>query len=159
MQAMSINPETSRKVRKLYLDRYGFDDIAAMLRISRDDVRLAMRGAREHDMPPPPALSIEECHAARRLRNDGATIAEIASELNRPEEAVRAQIRAGLPLLPDHKPRGVSTHDASGERIHVPRDVLAVRQARRSAPHRDLTAELMGDPPYGFSALDRKSQQ
>jgi hypothetical protein len=42
-------------------------------------------------------------------------------------------------------------------KIEVPDDVLIERNARYSAP-RTISASLLGDPPAGFSALDRKRQ-
>lgn len=42
-------------------------------------------------------------------------------------------------------------------RVEVPEDVLAERNLRISAP-RTVSAFVLGDPPAGFSALDRKRQ-
>lgn len=41
------------------------------------------------------------------------------------------------------------------EKVEVPEDVLAERNIRLSAP-RTTSAIVLGDPPIGFSALDRK---
>jgi hypothetical protein len=41
------------------------------------------------------------------------------------------------------------------EKVEVPDDVLAERNIRLSAP-RTTSAIVLGDPPIGFSALDRK---
>ena len=40
--------------------------------------------------------------------------------------------------------------------MSVPQDILWERDRRMSLPHRDLTAELFGDPKPGYSALDKK---
>lgn len=42
-------------------------------------------------------------------------------------------------------------------KIEVPDDVIIERNARFSAP-RTISAFVLGDPPPGFSALDRKRQ-
>jgi hypothetical protein len=42
-------------------------------------------------------------------------------------------------------------------KVEVPEDVLAERNTRLSAP-RTVSAFVLGDPPAGFSALDRKRQ-
>jgi hypothetical protein len=41
----------------------------------------------------------------------------------------------------------------------VPQDVLVNREARLAAGPRDLTGAFFGDPPRGFSALERPEQQ
>jgi hypothetical protein len=44
--------------------------------------------------------------------------------------------------------------------LHVSSDQLAAREARRdAAARRDLTAAICGDPPRGFSELDRRSKR
>lgn len=40
--------------------------------------------------------------------------------------------------------------------IVVPADRLELRERLYAAPYRDLTGYLLGDPPVGFSALDRR---
>jgi len=42
------------------------------------------------------------------------------------------------------------------EDVSVPAERIAERRARLSAPARDLTAILLGDPPVGYSALEKK---
>lgn len=37
-------------------------------------------------------------------------------------------------------------------------DILAERDRRASAPARNLTGAICGDPPVGFSALDRRGE-
>lgn len=41
-------------------------------------------------------------------------------------------------------------------RVDVPHDVMAEREKRLMAP-RSLTASICGDPPEGYSALERRS--
>lgn len=46
------------------------------------------------------------------------------------------------------------------DRRHVSLDVLAARERRNAAlDARDVTAAIMGDPPPGYSALDRMRRQ
>lgn len=40
--------------------------------------------------------------------------------------------------------------------VYVPRAVLAERADRLAAPYRNQVGALMGDPPRGYSALDRR---
>lgn len=40
---------------------------------------------------------------------------------------------------------------------NIPREVIIDREARINAVPRDLTGLLLGDPPAGFSALDRRA--
>lgn len=40
--------------------------------------------------------------------------------------------------------------------LDVPQGVLTDRARRQEAPHRDLAGAVFGDPPKGFSALDRR---
>lgn len=41
--------------------------------------------------------------------------------------------------------------------VETDTELLREREIRRAAQHRDLTGMLLGDPPIGFSALDRQS--
>jgi hypothetical protein len=45
----------------------------------------------------------------------------------------------------------------SGPAVKAPVDVNAERDRRLAAPPRDLTGLMFGDPPLGFSALDRRT--
>jgi IS30 family transposase len=42
-------------------------------------------------------------------------------------------------------------------RIEIPDEVLIDRERRAQLSQRDLTAMLMGDPPIGLSALERRA--
>jgi IS30 family transposase len=42
-------------------------------------------------------------------------------------------------------------------RIEIPEEVLVDRERRAQLTRRDLTAVLMGDPPIGLSALERRA--
>jgi hypothetical protein len=41
-------------------------------------------------------------------------------------------------------------------RVDIPHAVAMERAQRQEAGHRDLAGAVFGDPPQGFSALDRK---
>lgn len=89
-----------------------------------------------------------ETRRAERMREENHSAIEIAAALGRTVESVKAK-------LAYFSPRGAK---GEGEpRPAVSAFALAQRERRCvAAGCRDLTAELMGDPPPGFSALDRK---
>jgi hypothetical protein len=93
------------------------------------------------------AWSIKELRQALRLKRQGVTCADIASVLGRTTEAIETKLkcfgktRVGVPIARSGK-RPVS---AAEEQIE-----------RNFACHRDLTGAICGDPPVGFSALDRE---
>jgi len=86
-----------------------------------------------------------------RMLDGGKTAPEIAVILGRSLESVKCKIRY----------RRVSTIRAEIDEVRpaaralVPPECIAERERRHAAP-RDLTAIFMGDPPKGYSALDRK---
>jgi hypothetical protein len=47
--------------------------------------------------------------------------------------------------------------DDTDFRIEIPEEVLVDRARRAQLTPRDLTAALMGDPPVGLSALERRA--
>jgi hypothetical protein len=85
----------------------------------------------------------------RRMRHFSLGIGFTARTLGVTVEEVREAIRAGLPPL---------QRQERGDRDPTPTpEQLARRDVRSAAPARDLTGALMGDPPLGYSALDRRS--
>lgn len=93
----------------------------------------------------------EKREIARDMRANNATLAEIAAEVAMSCAAVSKETQG---IKPDQRGRG------SGElttRIAI--EVLDDRDRRRAAAHRqNLTSILFGDPPPGYSALDRRQQ-
>lgn len=87
---------------------------------------------------------LTECHQA------GVLLANIAKELNRSESSVRKKWEAM-----EHPFRKVRC--AYPDRAEAPETALAERDRRINAPYRDLTAAFFGDPPLGYSALDRRT--
>jgi hypothetical protein len=87
------------------------------------------------------------------LHDDGLGIEDIAVATGIPFGAVRARLEMLL------RQRRI----ADGRPLHirgvVPAERLADREARKAAAdRRDITATFCGDPPPGFSALDKRRQ-
>ncbi|MGD9770107.1 MAG: hypothetical protein AB7U62_20920 [Pseudolabrys sp.] len=99
-------------------------------------------------------LSLEQLYAIRRYRNEGIGVRLTADLLGLTADDVSAAIRAGLPALPTPRQRAANLQYV--EQVYVPRAVLTERAARLAAPHRNQVGALMGDPPHGYSALDRR---
>jgi len=83
------------------------------------------------------------------MRRDGMTIQGIASELGRRPASVANIVKQHLAM---EAVRAVNYRELARDRTSA---ALADRDRRRAAP-RSLTAELMGDPEPGRSALDRR---
>lgn len=89
----------------------------------------------------------------------GLDIEDIGVKLRRiwpavTDDQVRAEVRAWGTDRPRVYRRMI--HSTSGTPIRPSDRAVADMLARRSAPPRDLTGALMGDPPRGYSALDRR---
>lgn len=85
--------------------------------------------------------SVEELDTIADMHERGATVHEIAAALNRKVESVKFRM--------------VSSNLIKSRRNEYPASVAKDRAARANSPHRNLTASLMGDPPKGYSALDK----
>ena len=91
--------------------------------------------------------SMKELQQALRMKRQGATCADMAVALGRSAAAVEAKFKYW-----------------GKTRVNVPTTHLIKRSTsaieeqieRNAAHHRDLTAAICGDPPIGYSALDRK---
>lgn len=93
----------------------------------------------------------EEMATLDRLCVEGRSSKEIAVILNRTFYAVRAKISYC------NSARARANSSMAGN-VRVPPELIAERNVR-SAARRDLTAVFFGDPPQGYSALDRKRQE
>lgn len=95
----------------------------------------------------------EEREAIRELRRKRHTIGEIAKVTGRSRSTVYESLDPDALLKrAARQPEGRSSSRRMGrDRLLSPDDILR----RRPAPHRTLTAALMGDPTPGRSALDR----
>jgi hypothetical protein len=91
--------------------------------------------------------SMKELQQALRMKRQGATCADIAVALGRNATAVEAKFkcwgktRVNVPIA--HK-------------IEGPKNAVEEQIKRNGAYHRDLTGAICGDPPIGYSALDRQ---
>lgn len=80
---------------------------------------------------------------------EGVPVREIARELGRERTIVRGKI--WYLQNPGSQPGAGTVFP-----VVVPESRWADRDRRLAAPPRDLTGALMGDPPLGHSALDRR---
>jgi hypothetical protein len=91
--------------------------------------------------------SIKEFQQALRMKRQGVACTDIAIALGRSAAAVeaklnyRGKIAANVPTV----------HSAEGST-----NALEGQIKRNGAHHRDLTGAICGDPPIGYSALDRQ---
>jgi hypothetical protein len=91
--------------------------------------------------------SMKEFQQALRMKRQGATCADIAVVLGRSTVAVEAKL----------KYCGKARVNVSIARlIEGPTSAIEEQVKRNAAHHRDLTGAICGDPPLGYSALDRK---
>lgn len=104
-----------------------------------------------------------ECKAEGK--NNSEAYALIAASLGRSQGSVRARHEKCGPSFLSNSPqdrlrmteRAVPGH-APGM-TYVPHRVLELREVRNAAlERRDTTAQLMNDPPPGFSALDERER-
>jgi hypothetical protein len=131
-----------------------------------------------HD-PDPPFKRIaenswlpEEVALLQKLREQNFTYRQIAERLSRPWKGVRAKL-ARMRMTPEMRKRYNENERLRGKKFlsprkvagitymapeisKVPPELLADREARHAAP-RDLTGLICGDPPRGFSALERRA--
>lgn len=113
---------------------------------------------------------------ARRIKahRPGSTVKYIAQHVGATERQVRDaldfSVKPAMPRnknsrqrKPDNRParyvkcghRKVAGIAEPGHMV-VPHDVIAERDRRLSVPPPSLTAACMGDPPPGYSALDKR---
>jgi hypothetical protein len=89
--------------------------------------------------------SAEDLLLLRTRRREGVSFRKIAKEIGRKRDAVASKWHE-ISGEPDTKPA-----------VRPPSLAMVERDRRLAADCRDLTAALMGDPPVGYSALDRRS--
>lgn len=70
------------------------------------------------------------------------------------KRAARRRMKSGLPPLPTKAGKRAPVQNFVSPFVEVPA-VMAERAARINAPHRDLTSVICGDPPVGFSMLEK----
>lgn len=88
----------------------------------------------------------------RKLRAAGVRTGDIAKQFNVSRKAVDYAIYL-------HKKRRYRTRVnlKREDVLEIPREVLAEREFRLSLSPRDLSAAIFGDPPPGYSALERRA--
>lgn len=109
-----------------------------------------------------------EWDRAQRMAEDGASIQEIGAAVNRPFDQVRYKFererqRSNTTLRPHSEGANSFTKEEleamQARRESTIRAALDERDRRTEARHRqNLTAAFFGDPPPGYSALDRKQE-
>lgn len=108
---------------------------------------------RKAGRPLPKMWTPDEFDRAITMRNDGFDHTEIAAALGRSQTSVQSKFendrraRIGRPI--------------EGAKSRVLSDRQQDERARRSDGYdaRDLTSQIMGDPPRGFSALDQRGRR
>jgi hypothetical protein len=108
------------------------------------------------------------------LKAAGKMPSEIAERLNRSTKSVTTRL-ARMKMTPEQKARrlayennrlrskraaksGIIGVSASArQNIDVEASILMERDRRYGAPARSLTAAFFGDPPVGYSALERRA--
>jgi len=102
---------------------------------------------------PPVAWSTEEISKLMHLRAQlGWDWCAIAVELGRTESGVKSKYKYVL-----HERSCAKAPSLPGGREPIPETVLVEQARRLAAAARDLAGAVFGDPPRGFSALDRRS--
>lgn len=104
------------------------------------------------------------------MRMAGHTPTQIAEALGVPVSRIKGRLR-WQNLAPWQLERQRDQTRARRKKEYVPSlhaerpylgpktssDIMAEREARYAAPHRDLAGAFFGDPPVGYSALERRA--
>jgi hypothetical protein len=97
--------------------------------------------------------SQKDYETARRLIKDGASNETCLEVLGRTRKACETKVLYGK--APNSKiPYAPRRGDSATQ---LPDEVVTEAKARWSAPRRDISAIVFGDPPVGYSALERRS--
>lgn len=109
----------------------------------------------------------EQTARARQLLSAGATNEAYVAEIGRTKAAAYSHIlymddpegyKAKRNRKRVSRAKTVGAKVQNTDRFFIPDDVIAAA-VRRSSAERSITARLMGDPPIGFSALDRRQAE
>lgn len=94
------------------------------------------------------------------LSRKGITNEDLAARFGRTIYGIKSRLRL-LRMSPAE--RASREHQKVAHRLHeqpdrpvIPQCVIDDRDHRSMLPPRDLTAALLGDPPVGYSALERR---
>jgi hypothetical protein len=116
----------------------------------------------------------DELKRAVEMRESGLLLSEIAVLIGRTEKAVRHKLGYATFSPEQLKQRAARAKEyralcglGGGNRVHSngwdkvstrpSDDLIKDRDARQSLRPRDLTAAFFGDPPVGYSALERRA--
>jgi hypothetical protein len=104
----------------------------------------------------------EQWTQAQALKAAGHTTKQIADAmgLTRKQVGKKFEMKSAARIEKDKRRAALYRHinvvDMPGPRVNPPEDVLRERDARMVAScRRSIGAQLMGDPPPGYSALDQ----
>jgi hypothetical protein len=99
------------------------------------------------------AWSDDDVASMIRMREQGKTWREIDAAMG------RTQGGSQLKYAASKAPSKLSAGSIGGGRVELSAEQAANLRARKDAENRmSLTATLFGDPPPGYSALDRRGQ-
>ncbi len=115
--------------------------------------------------------SPEEWATVARMRADRMTVSAIAARIGRRASTVTAKIRfeeldadqreERRKRIRGYKRRKTIKSDRPFEMVmkhqRPPEELIADRENRHAAGPRDLTGAFFGDPPRGYSALERRA--
>ena len=87
------------------------------------------------------------------MKAKGRTFREIGLAIDKSRKAVLEKFKRG------RESEGKSHISFEGHRVPVPPEVMRAKEDRAAAQgRRTLTQSLLGDPPPGYSALDRTNR-
>jgi hypothetical protein len=115
--------------------------------------------------PDAPRRWARDWPTAMRMAVEGKSPHEIGAELRRSADSVRWKLRHEGIAFVDPTPQGtkrgkIAVTDHGVAALRISEEQKADREARYAALQlRTQTQEFFGDPPPGFSALDRKRAQ
>lgn len=96
-----------------------------------------------------PRWSLKDFETAKRLIAEGATEEQCQAALGRSLKACYERVRCGAAVAGPRNKIPV--------RVNVPEFVREEAKVRHLAPPRDISGAVFGDPPKGYSALERRS--
>ena len=115
----------------------------------------------------------DEWAAAQRLRAEGHTMAGVAARIGRGINGVKAKFQWEAMTSDQREARAARIFgykkawrdrqssyrpkEQVTKTLRPPDEIIHDREARHAAGPRDLTGAFFGDPPRGYSALERRA--
>lgn len=146
-------PETEAELTRLWLEGRSLTFIGKAMGVSRGKIagkrkRMGLPTRIYPTTERAKPWTYQEYDFACRLRDeDGLSFRAIGLVLGRPLESVRDKVNLGF------RQNIPGVHELP---VKAPEFVIRERDYRYSINHSSITAALLGDPPPGYSALDRK---